>query len=77
MNDTINIKKRLNRRRNFLKRVQRVNDIYTREHNKGKSSGYIYKTYIEPEFNIARSTFYEYLTIPVNKELKKLDEITE
>ena len=61
-------------RKNFLLRVKEVCEIYNRETAKGKFNEYIYSTYIAGQYHISRATFYDYLTIPYERELKKIEE---
>ena len=61
-------------RKNFLLRVKEINEIYKRETRKGLSNEYIFIHYVEPLYHISRATFYEYLTIPYERELKKIEE---
>ncbi|MGQ1889146.1 hypothetical protein ACT29H_01760 [Thermophagus sp. OGC60D27] len=59
-------------RKNFLKKVLRVQEVYLRFKEQGITNEEIYKRYIAPHFFISRSTFYEYLAIPATKELKEI-----
>ena len=59
-------------RRNKLLQMQRVLEVYTKNKLPGVSTEYVYRTYIWPEFHISRATLYNYLSTPVNKELKEL-----
>ena len=61
-------------RRNFLLRVEDIQDIYTEYHRRGCTDKYIHETHIYPLYKIGRTTFYNYLTIPAVKELKELEE---
>lgn len=61
-------------RRNFLLRVKDIQDIYTGYHERGYTDAYIYRTHIYPVYKISRTTFYGYLTIPVVRELRELEE---
>ena len=60
-------------RRYLLKRIKDVCEIYLREAKRGVNNEYIYNNYIRDRFHISRSTFYEYLTVPYEKQLKELD----
>lgn len=51
-----------------------MNEIYVREAARGVNNEYIYDHYIREQFHISRSTFYEYLTVPYERELRALDE---
>jgi hypothetical protein len=57
-------------RKNHLKKVLKVQEIYLEYTRKGCTNEYIFETLIRPHFFISRSTFYEYLAIPAAKELK-------
>lgn len=57
-------------RYNFLQKVKEVNDIYIKYSSKGVGAEYIYNTYIYPSYKISRTTFWNYLNIPYEKELK-------
>ena len=57
-----------------MNRIKAVCEIWKREAKRGVSNEYIYANYICEQFHISRSTFYEYLTVPYERELKKLDE---
>lgn len=61
-------------RKNFLLRVKEICEIYKRESGKGCFNEYIYLTHIKHQYHISRATFYEYLTIPYERELKKIEE---
>lgn len=50
-----------------------MNEIYLREAKRGVNNEFIYDNYIREQYHISRSTFYEYLTVPYEKELKELD----
>lgn len=58
-------------------RLQRIIDIQriTREHtDKGVSQIYVYKNYIWPAYRISIATFYNYLSTPAARELKKIEQ---
>lgn len=57
-------------RYNFLSRVKEVNEIYVKYSSKGVFTEYIFNTYIKDVYKISRSTFWNYLSIPYEKELK-------
>ena len=61
-------------RRNFLLRVKEVNEIYKRESKKGLFTEYIYTHFVQEQYHISRATFYNFLTIPYERELKKAEE---
>ena len=60
-------------RRNFLLRVQRVNEVYLFHSKRGVFVEHIFRNYVRDEFLISRSTFYQYLSIPYKRELEELD----
>lgn len=64
-------------KRNFLKRVKKVNEVYLEHAKKGMFHRHIYDNFIKDAFNISRSTFYEYLAIPYKTLIKELDEQEE
>lgn len=61
-------------RRNLLLKVKEVCEIYRRESGQGRSNEYIYLHFIKDRYHISRTTFYQFLTIPYERELKKVDE---
>lgn len=61
-------------RRYLLKRIKEVNEIYLRESQRGVNNEFIYAHHIRDRFHISRSTFYEYLTVPYERQLRELDE---
>lgn len=56
----------------FYKRVLRMQEEYLRHANSGRTTQYIYRTYIYPKFLISRTTFYSWLSIAPKKELERL-----
>ncbi len=54
--------------------MQEVVDVYCREKKDGISNTYIYRTYIQRQFHISIRTMYNYLGIPIRKELKSEEE---
>ncbi len=61
-------------RRYLLTRIKEVNEIYLRESAHGVSNEYIYAHHIRDRFHISRTTFYEYLTVPYERQLRELDQ---
>lgn len=61
-------------RKNMLLRVKEVNELYVEKSKIGLSTEFIYRTFIEPRFHISRSTLYEYLAIPYERQLKEIFE---
>ena len=60
-------------RKNLLLRVKEVNEMYKEKAKIGLSTEYIYRNFIEPVFHISRSTLYEYLAIPYERQLKEIE----
>lgn len=60
------------RRKNYLLRVEKVNEIYVEHSKRGVFVEHIYHNYIRDQFHISRSTFYSYLSVPYKKELEEL-----
>jgi hypothetical protein len=60
-------------RRNKLKQVKAVLEVYNREKKDGISTQYVFRTFIEPRFHISCATLYNYLAMPVNKLIKEED----
>ncbi len=60
------------RKENYLNRVKKVNEVYIPLAKKGIPNETIFKKHIQQQFDISRSTFYEYLTIPYETELAKI-----
>lgn len=60
-------------RKNHLRKVIRVQEIYLRYSDQGCTNEYIFNKLIRPNFFISRSTFYEYLATPASKELKQIE----
>lgn len=61
-------------RKNMLLRVKEVNELYVEKSKLGLSTEFIYRTFIAPRFHISRSTLYEYLAIPYERQLKEIFE---
>ena len=61
-------------RKNMLLRVKEVNELYIEKSKIGLSTEFIYRTFIAPRFHISRSTLYEYLAIPYERQLKEIFE---
>ena len=56
-------------RRNKLKIMQEVIEVYCREMRPGVSSIYVYNAYIKPRFHISLTTLYAYLATPVKRQI--------
>lgn len=61
-------------RKNMLLRVKEVNELYVEKSKIGLSTEFIYRTFIAPRFHISRSTLYEYLAIPYERQLREIFE---
>jgi len=59
-------------RKNLLDKIRKVNEVYLKYKSKGEQNEFIYQNYIREQFNISRSTFYAYLTVPYKRELNEL-----
>lgn len=58
-------------------RLQRIVDIQqkTLEYTaQGVTQRYIYEKYIYPTYRISQSAYYNYLSIPAARELKRMEE---
>lgn len=58
----------------FLVRVKRVNELYKELNAKGVTNEFIYHNHVKDQFNISRSTFYEYLAIPYERQIKEIEQ---
>lgn len=58
---------------NFYLRVLEMQQEYLKYANSGRTTKYIYETYIFPRFHISRATFYSWLAINAKAGLKQLD----
>lgn len=59
---------------NYLLRVKEVNETYKEYALKGYFNEYIYANFIKDRFHISRTTFYNYLTIPYERQLKQIQK---
>lgn len=59
--------------RNKLKLIAEVQAEYLLHENSGLTTRAIYKKFIYPRFYISIATLYNYLAVPVKREMKKLD----
>jgi len=53
-----------------LRKVKLVVDLYKRHKRFGYSDAFVYREYVNPTYPMSLSTFYEYLSIPIDKLLK-------
>lgn len=60
-------------RKNYLKKVLRVQAITIHYRAQGLYFKEIYHKYIEDEFNISKRTYDEYLSINARKQIKQYD----
>lgn len=60
-------------RKNLLLRIKDVNELYKEKEKIGLSTEYIYRHHIAPVFHISRSTLYEYLATPYERQLKEIE----
>jgi hypothetical protein len=60
-------------RKNRLQRIADIHDIYW-EHESKMTKRAIWKNYIFPLYRISERCFYNYLTIPAKRELKRIAE---
>lgn len=60
-------------RRNFLKKVLRIQEITIKYRDDGLYFKNIYHKYIEEQFNISQRTYETYLGINARKQLKELE----
>jgi hypothetical protein len=58
-------------RKNKLKIMQEVIEVYCREMRPGTSSIYVYNAFIKPRFHISLTTLYAYLATPVKRQIKE------
>lgn len=58
-------------RRNKLRFISAVIEVYKAEKKDGISVQHVYRTHIYPRFKISQSTLYNYLSIPAEKLLKE------
>ena len=61
-------------KKNLLRRIIEVQDEYMKHANSGRTTRYIYRTYIEPKFLISNATFYNYLRTPAKRDLLRIEQ---
>lgn len=59
-------------RRNVLLRYKAIRDVYLAHKTEDIPAIVIYRKYVYPQFYVSRSTFYEALSTPIERELKKI-----
>jgi hypothetical protein len=62
---------------NTLLRIKSIVDEYKKHEHPGVSSAYIWRNYIFPVWHISLTTFYDYLSTPVDRLLKERGVIKE
>jgi hypothetical protein len=60
-------------RYNLLLKIKDVCETY-RENERNETADYIWRNRIYPKHFISRSTFYDYLSTPYEKELKEIEQ---
>ena len=61
-------------RKNKLKQMQEIVNLYCLEKKPGVSTAYVYRNFIRPKYHISLNTLYIYLSIPINLQIKEADE---
>lgn len=61
--------------RNKLLRYKLILDLYRKHKTEDIPTTVVWRKYIRPVYPISRTTLYEALSTPVNKELQKLTDI--
>lgn len=61
-------------RRNLLKKILEIQEIYLQYTKEGVTATFIYDTYIRKKYHISQRTFESYLGVNAKMELKKLDD---
>ena len=59
-------------RKNLLFRVKKINEVYLEKAKIGLSTEFIYRNFIKPRYHISRSTLYDYLAIPYDRQLAEI-----
>jgi hypothetical protein len=62
-------------RRNRLRRVLKVQEVHNKEWEEGLTKKYVWKKYIQNEFNIEYYTYISYLGINARREIKQVEEL--
>lgn len=60
--------------KNYLLRAKAIQETYIEQKRLGKTNKDIYNNYINPRFFMSMATFYNYLSVPAVRELKKLEQ---
>jgi hypothetical protein len=60
-------------RKYLLQRILKVNEVYKALSVQGITNEFIYEHHIREQFNISRTTFYTYLTVAYDFEIKKIE----
>jgi hypothetical protein len=61
-------------RRNKLKQMKEIVELYCQEKKPGISTAFVYRNFIRPKYHISLTTLYAYLSIPVTRQLKAEEE---
>ncbi|MCD7972506.1 MAG: hypothetical protein LUG18_07535 [Candidatus Azobacteroides sp.] len=61
-------------KKNKYKKIIRVQEEYMKYINSGYTTIYIYKNFIYPQFLISKATFYNYLAVPAQRDLKRIEK---
>lgn len=59
-------------KKNKLLQMKLVVELYKKHKQPGVSTAYVFRTYIEPLYPMSISTLYNYLSTPIEKELKQI-----
>lgn len=62
-------------RKNILKRMIDVQEIYLKYQKLGLDATQIFERHVRHQYRVSRQTFYNYLGTNAKKELKELDQI--
>lgn len=60
-------------RKNLLKRIIDVQNLYQKHKLEGVTHVHVYRTYIYPAYKISMRTLDQYLQVPAVAELKKIE----
>ncbi|MBL7868858.1 MAG: hypothetical protein JNM71_12660 [Flavobacterium lindanitolerans] len=64
-------------KKNYYRRVIEIQSLTKDCQALGMTNVHIYETYIRNHYHISKRTFDEYLGVPAERELKKLQEIED
>jgi hypothetical protein len=63
------------KKKNTLLRYKLIKDLYNKHKTEDVPTTKVLKKYIFPSYPISRTTLYNILITPVNKELKEIEDI--